>query len=244
MIKIGLCDDNYLFIKKLSEILKDLSKSEGLNIEITSFESSKDLLDFYGKNKSYFDVIFLDILMDNDRLNGIETSKIIRKTSSDIFIIFVTSSKDYALESYSVNAFSYILKPFSKEDIKSKFLDVYKKIELNKKNIFYVKNNQDIFTLDLNKVLYFESNLRKITAHLINGEKLSFYNKMSNLEEEIKDRNFLRIHRSFLVNLLYVKNIISKDLITTTNKALPISSKYLSSSKDIFTSYIKVKLSS
>lgn len=240
MVKIGLCDDNAVYIEQLSTILKSISYSRNMDIEITSFKSGEDLVNFCSSHSNYFDILFLDILMDG--INGINAAQTIRKICSDIYIIFVTTSKEYALDSYSVNAYGYILKPFSEDFISEKFLELYNKINLDRKNVIYVKSNQDIYTLQLNNIIYFESNLRKITAYTNNGETITFYNKMSNLETEIKTSVFVRCHRSFLVNLIYIKNIIGLDVITIDNKYIPISKKYLNNIRDSFTSYIKSKL--
>lgn len=240
MIKIGLCDDTYLYIEQLSKILNDISISKKIDTEITTFNSGKDLVNFCELHKNYFDILFLDVLMDE--INGIDTAKLIRKLSSNVYILFVTVSKEYALDSYSVNAYSYILKPFAYDSIESKFLELCNKVHLDKKNIIYVKSKQDIYTINLNKVVYFESNLRKITANMNNKDTLTFYNKMSSLEENINSSVFIRCHRSFLVNLAYIKNIIGSELVTIDNKTLPISKKYLNSTKEAFTNYIKAMI--
>ncbi|MGL4913428.1 MAG: LytR/AlgR family response regulator transcription factor [Romboutsia sp.] len=241
MIKIGLCEDNDLYIKQLSSTLRKIEKDNNLEFEINGFNCGEDLVDFCSKHKNYFDILFLDVLMHE--MNGIEAAQAIRKMYSSAYMIFVTNSKEYALDSYSVNAYGYILKPFSHRSIESKVLDLVNKIDSSNKNTMYVKNNQDIYSLKLDEVVYFESNLRKITAHLINGEEIKFYNKISNLESEINSNLFVRCHRSFLVNLIYIKNIVTSNLITTTERVLPISKKYLSPTRVTFTYYIKSKLS-
>ncbi|WP_027634901.1 LytR/AlgR family response regulator transcription factor [Clostridium butyricum] len=240
MIKIGLCDDSTIYIEQLSTILKNISHFKKIDIEITSFKCGEDLVDFCSSHSNYFDILFLDILMDG--INGINAAQTIRNICSDIYIIFVTTSKEYALDSYSVNAYGYILKPFSQEYISEKFLELYDKINLDRKNIIFVKSSQDIYTLQLNKIIYFESNLRKITANINNGESITFYNKMSNLENEINASVFVRCHRSFLINLIYIKNIVGLDIITIDNKHIPISKKYLNNIRNAFMSYIKSKL--
>ncbi|MGG7162189.1 LytR/AlgR family response regulator transcription factor [Clostridium ihumii] len=240
MIKIGLCDDNKLYLEQLSKIIKNISISTDIKFEISIFNSGESLLDFYSNHKDYFDILFLDILMDG--INGVDLAKSIRNYNYNEYIIFITTSKEYALDSYSVNAYNYILKPFSYDTIEKLILDLNEKINLNGKNIIYVKNNQDICSFNLNNVIYFESNLRKITAHLLNGEKITFYNKMSTFENELSSNMFVRCHRSFLVNLVYLKSIIGFNIITTTNDSVPISKKYLNSTRDIFTNFIKSKL--
>lgn len=240
MIRIGLCDDNKLYTDALEKILYNISKKEDIQLEIKSFHSGESLISFCERHGDYFDILFLDILMDG--YNGIKTAEAIRKLTLDVFIVFVTSSKDYALDGYSVNAHSYILKPFSPEDIRSIFLTIHKKISFKLSNTIYIKNNQDIFTLNLNNIVYFESNLRKITAYMIDGTSLTFYNKLSKLEEEISSSMFVRSHRSFLVNVMFIKNIVGLDIMTINNKIIPISKKYLNSTRDNFTYYIETKL--
>lgn len=240
MIKIGLCDDNKSYIKQLTSILIQISENNNLKFEFNTFNSGEDLIDFCSRHKNYFDIIFLDILME--RKNGIDTAKFIRDLNCNSHIIFVTVSKDYALDSYDVNASGYILKPFSYDSIENAVLNLHNKIILSRKNSIFVKNNQDLYTLQLDEVIYFESNLRKITAFLINGDEITFYNKISSLEIEFQCSTFVRCHRSFLVNLTYVKNIVASDLETTTGSILPISKKYLSSLRDEFTKYIKFKI--
>lgn len=240
MLKIALCDDNNIYIDELSKILKDISMKNKFEIEISKFSCGEDLFEFCENHKNYFDVLFLDILMGG--INGIQTASKIRQFDKDVFIVFVTSSKEYALDSYSVNAYGYILKPFSYSSIEEKLINIKDKLDTNKKNIIYVKSNQDIISVNLNKVIYFESNLRKITAYLTDGNDITFYNKLNDMENQIDSTVFVRTHRSYLVNLTYIKNIIASDVITTTEEYIPISKKYLSDVKDNFTKYMKSKL--
>lgn len=241
MVRIGICDNNKLHIKQLSNILKCISLDKNIQLEISTFNSSNELIEFCNRYKDYFDLIFLDVLLSG--LNGIDTVKYIRSFCPDIYIVFVTSTKDYALDSYSVNASGYILKPCSYTSISNIFLNIYRKIIFDKKNTIYVKSNHDIHTFKLGEIIYFESNLRKITAYLNDGQVISFYSKLSDLENMINTNTFIRCHRSFLVNLSYIKNIVSSNLVTTSDMCLPISKKYSSSTKDTFTEYIKARIS-
>ena len=239
MIKIGLCDDNHLYLKELSKLLDKISKNKDISIEIIKFNSGEELINFHNKRKNYFDLIFLDILMKG--INGIDTARALKLLCPTTYIIFATISKDYALDSYEVDAYSYILKPYNYDKIESKFLDVLENIINNKKNILYVKNNQDIYSINLNKTIYFESSLRKIISYSLT-ENISFYDKLSDLENRLCCDNFVRCHRSYLVNLNYVKNIVGSDIITTTNHKIPISKKYLKSIREYFIEYLKSNL--
>ncbi|MGL5346262.1 MAG: LytR/AlgR family response regulator transcription factor [Peptostreptococcaceae bacterium] len=236
MIKIGLCDDNNLHLNELYQILNSISKDKNISVEILKFNSGEDLINFNKKRNNYFDIIFLDVLMNG--INGIDTAKYLNLMSPDSYIVFVTVSKEYALDSYDVNAYSYILKPFNYIKLETIFLNLINNIINNKKNIIYVKNNQDIYSLNLNNIIYFESSLRKLTAYSLNNE-ITFYEKLSVLENKLTCRNFIRCHRSYLVNIKYIKNIVSSDIVTTTGHTIPISKKYLKSIRNNFLEYIQ-----
>lgn len=240
MIRIALCDDNRMYIDELSKIISMVCCSENIDFEVIKFPCGEDLLSFYNNKKSYFDLVILDILMDG--INGIETAKLIRDFEQNVPIMFITSSKEYALDSYDVSAFSYILKPFDYDIIKNKLLILLDSISNSKKNLLYVKSNQDVYTISLSETVYFESNLRKVSAYDINNNSISFYNKLSNIEKDTLKLNFIRCHRSFLVNLSYIKNIVGSNIITINDCTIPISQKYLTKTKNTFTNYIKNKL--
>ncbi|MGL5540925.1 MAG: LytR/AlgR family response regulator transcription factor [Erysipelotrichaceae bacterium] len=240
MIKIGLCEDNALYIRQFTTIIERMEQTNEASIELKVFGAGVELLAFCKAYPTYFDVLFLDIIMDG--LNGIETAQALRNAGFEEDIIFLTSSKDYAFESYSVKAQGYLLKSQMQTGLEKCVNTIITKTKSTKKNTLFVKNNQDLYSLRLDHVAYFESNLRKISAHMSNGEVITFYNKLSDLEEQVGPLPFVRCHRSYLVNLLYVKNVVGMDVITTTHKTLPISKKYINSTKQAFTDFIKHQL--
>lgn len=236
MIKIGLCDDNNLYLNQLQQTLSLISKNKNIPIDILSFHSGEELINFTKKKNNHFDIVFLEVLMDG--IDGISTAKCLKLISPDTYTIFVTTSKEHALESYDVGAFHYILKPINFNKLETAFLNLVNRVIINKKNIIYIKNNQDIYSLNLNNIIYFESSLRKLTAYSLSNET-SFYEKLSNLESKLTSKHFVRCHRSYLVNLDYIDSIVSSDIITTTGHNVPISKKYLKSVRDIFLEYIQ-----
>lgn len=240
MFKLGICEDHLQSLETLSTLITEIGFKNNLQIKIHSFRSGEELLSFYHHHPKYFDILLLDILMDG--INGIEVAKNIQKLGFSPAIIFLTTSKEYALDSYDVKATGYLLKPYHSLLIEEKLLEIIKTIQKKRKNTLYVKCQQDLFSLPLDDVVYFESNLRKITAYFHDGQTLEFYEKLSTFEEKIAHSCFIRIHRSYLVHLLYTKNIIQTDLITTTNTRIPISKKYLSATRDAFTSYLRTHL--
>ncbi|MGL4335480.1 MAG: LytR/AlgR family response regulator transcription factor [Turicibacter sp.] len=239
MIRIGLCDDDSLYLQQLETILIKVSQKENANIDIIKFSSGEQLLSFYQQHPNYFNLLFLDIVMGS--INGIETAKSIRNQDTSVFIFFITSSKAYAFDSYEVKAVDYILKPLNPICIQEKFTDILTKIKTERKNMMTVKCNQDMYSFNINHVVCFESNLRKITAHTLT-ENITFYDKLSTLEQTLAPYHFIRCHQSYLINLSCVKNIVGTTILTTTNQEIPISKKYIKPLKEAFMTYLKSQL--
>ena len=111
-MKIAIVDDSSLdrdFLKNGLEIIFEERNIE--NIEIQEFSSGEELLNYLRENPSdFFHIIFMDIYMED--LTGVETAKAIRKTDEQVKIVFITTSNEFASESYEVRAEDYLIKPF------------------------------------------------------------------------------------------------------------------------------------
>lgn len=123
MIKAAICEDSELDKDILKEIISFLLADRGLEYEINSFTSGKELVSKY-KNHPY-DIIFLDILMDD--IDGIETGRLIREMDDKVEIVYCTSSKDFAIAAYDVHAMGYLLKPY--ETLRIGAVKVYSKLD-------------------------------------------------------------------------------------------------------------------
>lgn len=111
-MKIAIVDDSSLdrdFLKNGLEIIFEERNIE--NLEIQEFSSGEELLNYLRENPSdFFHIIFMDIYMED--LTGVETAKAIRKTDEQVKIVFITTSNEFASESYEVRAEDYLIKPF------------------------------------------------------------------------------------------------------------------------------------
>ncbi|MCW0599800.1 response regulator, partial [Clostridioides difficile] len=119
MCKIAICEDEKVQVEKICEILKKFELNEGIKLNVDTFSSGEELIE--NKFEKY-DIVFLDIKMK--KLTGIETSKIIRKSSEKIKIIFITALEQYWPEGYTVSAYRYILKPIKEDELYSIIKDL------------------------------------------------------------------------------------------------------------------------
>ena len=164
-------------------------------------------------------------------LNGVECAKLLRDIGVNSLIVFITSSAEYVFSGYEVKAFRYILKT----DLVNAFSRVFGECltELKKLNtsFFTVKTSSSVKNIPLSDILYFESNKRVLIVH-IKGEDHSFYGKLDDIEDSLKNDNFIRIHRSYIVNISFIDRIIrdfSSNLLVvlTDDTELPISQSYM-----------------
>lgn len=235
-MKIALCDDNKEIIEKFKGVLQDIINKESLEISIRTFSSGENLLFELDENINEFDILYLDIEMGN--INGIETAEVLRKKGCQSIIIFLTDNEKYVFQSFDVFPLHYILK----SDITyEKFKEIlFRAMEHKKKKddeVFLCEFQDVKKIIPLNQIQYFDVQNRIITVHYIDGE-FSFYSKLDKIHEELKGKWFIRIHRSFIVNLHFVDRIVMKSLYLTTEEELPIGTTYLKTLKEAFSDYL------
>lgn len=132
MLKIAFCDDDLEILKELGILLDKYKKERDEDLTYTVFQSPLELLAAIEKGFS-FDISFLDILMPGE--NGIETAKEIRQYDNNMKIIFLTSSPEFAVQSYTVGAYFYQLKPVWEESF-FRLMDAV----LGRKLLFHLEN--------------------------------------------------------------------------------------------------------
>lgn len=204
-MKIAICDDEELFLNRLYDHLINILEDEQNNID--RYSCGEALLDSFCANK--YDIIILDIEMTG--LNGIETAKEIRNVDRNVTIAFLTSYEDFAIQGYKVKADRYILKQqpeyMYREQIKGLFNDYYQD-----HTKFKYSNNNSTFSARLSDITYFEVFNRQIVVHTLEQE-FKFYGKLSDLENEYKDDGFIRVGKSYLINMAYISFIDGNDII-------------------------------
>lgn len=235
MVNIVICENDkndQEFVKdKVVEILDDLD----IEYEIKVYNSGDDLLEGYDK---YTDIILLDIHMDG--LDGMETARKIREFDDNVEIIFITSFVEYALEGYEVNAYRYLLKPVKDENLMTSLINCLNDRNFVKRSIV-IKEGDTRIKISLKDIMYIEVQGNDITVHTL---KDTYRTKgtMSNFETEINSDMFVRCHKSYLVNLEYIKSIKRYTSILVNDEEVPLSRNKYKEIKDRFFEMIEDKL--
>lgn len=221
-MKIMICDDDYsvcLFIKKT---ILEYSQKENIDIKVDITQSKDQLFNVYDED---VDLVFLDIMLPDS--SGVDVGHLLRKNSTnmDLEIVFISSNPGYALELFKIRPMDFLVKPFEANDI-IEILDDYFKIRMPQMNYFTYKTKQSIGKIFYKDILYFSSNIRKVDIFLKNGQTVSIYGKLSEIEEKISRETFWRIHQSFIVNKNYIENCQFDCVRLYNDEILPISRIY------------------
>lgn len=203
MIKIAICDDDVQTTSQIEKIMTDYANQNHLDISCDIFFDGKEMVQYIEGQKPKYDLIFLDIEMKH--MNGMEAAKRIREKDKSVFLIFVTSHSDYALEAYNVHPFQFIVKPVDKETVIQYFEQVCELIG-GEDEYFEYKYNKEFFRVYLKDIVCFESDRRVIRIYLNDGSYRQYYDKLSNIEKRLMNSkiDFWRVHQSALVNSRYV----------------------------------------
>ncbi len=231
MLTIAICDDEKKICDYIENRTTEFLAKNDLEAEVSVFYDGSELLKKCENNTQHFDIIFLDIKMKT--LNGVECAKLLRDIGVNSLIVFITSSAEYVFSGYEVKAFRYILKT----DLVNAFSRVFSECLLELKKLdtsfFTVKTSSNVKNIPLSDILYFESNKRLLNIHTKN-EVVSFYEKLDNVENELKEKDFIRIHQSFLVNAQKIKSVSKDSVLLSNDFSLPVSKSKATKVKEAY----------
>lgn len=235
MIKIAFCDDDMEVLHQMNELLDRYRVERNEDITYVAFQSPFELLTEIEKGIRP-DILFLDVVMPGQ--NGMDVAKEIRQYDTNMKIIFLTSSPEFAVESYSVGAYFYQLKPIWEESFFRLMDSVLAECEKKKKNSLILRSKDGITRIDLQQLEYCEVLGRKLLFHLENGAVLESAGSLDDLAGQlIQYSNFFRPHRSFLVNMEYIQNISSRSIKMVNDAEIPIPHGKCSEIKNTYMEY-------
>lgn len=235
MIKIAFCDDDMEVLHQMNELLDRYRVERNEDITYAAFQSPFELLTEIEKGIRP-DILFLDVVMPGQ--NGMDVAKEIRQYDTNMKIIFLTSSPEFAVESYSVGAYFYQLKPIWEESFFRLMDAVLAECEKKKKNSLILRSKDGITRINLQQLEYCEVLGRKLLFHLENGAVLESAGSLDDLAGQLMQySNFFRPHRSFLVNMEYIQNISSRSIKMVNDVEIPIPHGKCSEIKNTYMEY-------
>lgn len=235
MVKIAFCDDDISVLNELRVLLDRYRVERNCVVDYVIFNSPLNLLAEIERGIRY-DILFLDVLMPGE--NGIDAAAEIRNYDSNVKIIFLTSSSEFAVQSYMVGAYFYQLKPIWEESFFRLMDSVLAQCEKEQESSLILRCKGGITRIELRQLEYCEVIHRTLMIHLSTGKVLESIGSLDELCKQLMDDSrFLRPHRSYLVNLEYVKNITYRAVVMSCLAEIPIPRGKYNEVKNAFLEY-------
>ncbi len=205
-MKIAIVEDTSSDLIYIQDCLVRLSEEKNVPIQVSTYHDSLLLLSDYNMQ---FDCIFMDIQVPG--VNGMEGAKKLRQADPTVPVIFVTNLENYAIQGYSVNAFDYIIKPYTYEKIKSVWERLFSKIHSERSNDIFIKNPDGVIRIPINLLYYVSVEKHCIYYHTAFGV-FQERSSMKSAEEALLKYDFTRINSCYLVNMRYIENVCGDEV--------------------------------
>ena len=244
MIRCIAIDDEPLALRQVKNYIERVEKLELVALCSNAIEA-KELL-----KTEQVDLLFVDINMPD--INGID---FVRGLTDPPLVIFTTAYSEYALEGFRLNAVDYLLKPFSFDDFsraaekacslrelhrmrdeRAASVSTIESIDEATDNNDYIsiKSDYKVNLVRYNDIIYIESVGEYIRLHLKDGSKLTTLFRLKNMETELPQKNFMRVHRSYIVNIDYVSSFARGKIYLSNGDYVPISINYRDTFREHF----------
>lgn len=235
MVKVAIVDNEKAIINEICSLIES---SNDMKCIIETFEHS---IKFFQKiNNILCDIVFLDI--DMPEMNGFDIAKILNNIRPDITIIFVSSFENFVFESFEYHPFRFVRKSNLKEDIDSA-LNAYQREIERKKDVYFFKTNEAERSVKTSDIMYFESMGHDIFIYTVDGNFKIKRERDRNMTvkfitEKFENKGFIRVHKSFLVNYLYIHTINYSNIILKNNLKISINPRKANDIKKIYQKFI------
>ncbi len=248
MYLIALCDDEKTELEKTEKLLSDYGKGhQGVDFMPRRFEKADELLCEIREKEYTSDLIFLDIFMPDQKEDnspfGIEVAQELRNMHYKGKLVFLTTSREYALEAFDVDASQYLVKPISEDKFFLVLNGLLKDIEEERKKYVLLKIDGKLVKIPLNDIVCCEAQGKKQWLYLIDGTGYLLHMTMTELYELLSGyREFVKLGAAFIVNLGYISSLNAKEIhMDNGNKIYPPRGTYKGLREQYFSYYCKEK---
>lgn len=221
-MRIVICDDEKNICESIQDLLKAYGKKKNIPMEIETFHRGEELRRFLGREE--VDLVFLDIMLPEE--DGVSVGRYIREVLEDskIDLVYISSRTDYAMELFQNHPIDFLVKPIKKEKLFHVLDESIKKREENR-GFFEMKGKNGSLQIAYRDIICFQSKGRQIQ---LMGRKRTetFYGKLDEVQEKLSSDVFLRIHKSFLININYIETYNYKRICLYRVGELSISTKH------------------
>ncbi|WP_099467645.1 LytR/AlgR family response regulator transcription factor [Konateibacter massiliensis] len=216
MIRVALVEDDSDYRKELISYLKQYETESGEKINIVVFTDGDEIAEEY---KADYDIILMDIEMKF--MDGMTAAEKIRLVDSEVVIIFITNMPQFVMKGYTVDALDYVLKPITYFSFSQRIDRAIGRMKRRNEKYITITVKGGMQKINVSKIYYAEIQDHDLIFHTANGKVLT-KGTMREVEEMLKEDNFFRCNKGYLINLEYVQSILNNDVVVG-NDTLQVS---------------------
>lgn len=219
MYRIAVCDDNESDAAYVAGLIEKWAAGHTLAAHIEKFPSAEAFLFRYEEDRT-FDMLFLDIEMHE--MSGMELAARIRKSNHAVQIVFVTGYMEYIAEGYDVEALHYLLKPLDQAKF-GRVLDRYADRRGSGKDGIVADTENGSMHICVSEIMYLEAFGHSSRLYMRDGQTIDCRAGIGELRARLAEEEFVSCHRSYIVNLRYVRTIGRTELTLDDGRTTPVS---------------------
>ena len=207
MIRLALVEDDSVYRSRLREYIEKYSAASGEKFTVTEFSDGDEIALGY---KAVYDIILMDIEMKF--MDGMMAAEEIRKVDTEVIIIFITNSPQYAIKGYAVDALDYVLKPVSYYAFSQRLSRAIERVARRARHYLQIDARGAARKLGTSAIYGVESDAQDLVYHTSEGE-LTAPGSMTELEQKLAQDSYFRVNKGCLVNLEHVDQMDGEDAV-------------------------------
>lgn len=233
MIRMAVCDDDRDFSERIKRLIEQYFTEQSTENDITVFISGAEFL----SDNTDYNAVFLDIDMPD--IGGFDIAEQI-SSKSNTLIVFVTTHDELVYSSLKFRPFRFIRKAYLEEELPETLEAVNKEIaKLNVSSKFILQTKNGEVLLNINNIEYIEIYSHLMQVYTVGGEILECYGSLSEMEKQLNDFDFVRTHKSYLVNCRYIFSIEKNRIILDDKTEIPLSRYKADTVKSKFKNHLR-----
>ncbi len=237
-MQVFICDDEEAYLRAFEQCVNNWAERRGHQaaIVLRRFRSSEDMVDAF-EHGMHVDALFMDIQIPGE-MNGIQAAQRVFLKNEHIPIIFLTNYPEYACDGYKVNALRYLRKPVNQADIDECMDLIWRRWLWLRENTVVFESSSQTLSLPSDTIIYIET----INHHLniVTVDEIGTYSircTFKAIESRLAESLLIKCHRSYYVNIRYVRSIKNGMIMLSTAQQIPIGRKYSRQFIELFKRY-------